>query len=86
MSVEGAGLEQLALAVGRYGWVCHGYCLMGNHYHLLLETPRANLPIGMRHLNGCYSRRFNKRWHRVGHLFQGRIAPSWSRSRRTCSS
>jgi REP element-mobilizing transposase RayT len=67
-------LKQLALAIGRYGWLCHGYCLMGNHYHLLLETPRANLPIGMRHLNGCYSQRFNKRWKRVGHLFQGRYS------------
>jgi putative transposase len=65
-------LDQLALAIERYGLLCHGYCLMGNHYHLLLETPRANLPIAMRHLNGCYTRSFNTRWHRVGHLFQGR--------------
>ena len=49
-------LQQLALAVDRYCWLCHGYCLMGNHYHLLVETPRANLPIGMRHLNGCHTR------------------------------
>ena len=65
-------LRQLGLAVERYGWLCHGFCLMGNHYHLLVETPRANLPIGMRHLNGCYSASFNRRWKRVGHLFQGR--------------
>lgn len=65
-------LQQLELAITRYGWLCHAYCLMGNHYHLLVETPRANLPIGMRHLNGCYGQWFNRRWQRVGHLFQGR--------------
>lgn len=65
-------LKLLGLVVDRYGFVCHGYCLMGNHYHLLVETPRANLPVGMRHLNGCHTRSFNRRWRRVGHLFQGR--------------
>ena len=65
-------LKLLELVVDRYCWLCHGYCLMGNHYHLLVETPRANLPIGMRHLNGCHTRSFNRRWGRVGHLFQGR--------------
>ena len=65
-------LKLLQVAIERYGWICHGYCLMGNHYHLLIETPRGNLPIGMRHLNGCYSQSFNRRWQRVGHLFQGR--------------
>jgi REP element-mobilizing transposase RayT len=65
-------LGVVALAVERYGLVCHGYCLMGNHYHLVLETPRANLPTAMRHINGCYGQVFNRRWHRVGHLFQGR--------------
>jgi putative transposase len=65
-------LRLLQLTIERYGWICHGYCLMGNHYHLLIETPRGNLPIGMRHLNGCYSQWFNRRWQRVGHLFQGR--------------
>jgi putative transposase len=65
-------LSHLGLAVGRYGWLCHAFCIMGNHYHLLVETPRANLPTGMRHLNGCYSASFNRRWNRVGHLLQGR--------------
>jgi REP element-mobilizing transposase RayT len=65
-------LRQLELAVERYEWLCHGYCLMPNHYHLLVETPRANLPIGMRHLNGCYGGAFNRRHDRVGHVFQGR--------------
>jgi putative transposase len=65
-------LELLGSVVGRCGWVCHGYCLMGNHYHLVVETPRANLPAGMRQLNGCYAQGCNRRWGRVGHLFQGR--------------
>ncbi len=56
----------------RYNWICHGYCLMTNHYHLLIETPDGNLSIGMRQLNGVYTQLFNK-WHgRIGHLFQGR--------------
>lgn len=56
----------------RYNVLCHSYCLMDNHYHLLLETPDGNLSIGMRHLNGVYTQRFNKRHERRGHLFQGR--------------
>lgn len=56
----------------RYHWICHGYCLMGNHYHLLIETPEGNLSIGMRQLNGVYTQLFNKRRNRAGHLFQGR--------------
>jgi REP element-mobilizing transposase RayT len=65
-------LELLELAIERYRWICHGYCLMGNHYHLVVETPAANLPEGMRHLNGRYAQKFNRRHDRVGHLFQGR--------------
>lgn len=56
----------------RFNWVCHGYCLMPNHYHLLVETPDANLALGMRQLNGMYTQRFNRRHGRVGHVFQGR--------------
>ena len=67
-------LEVLAVAVERYGLICHAYCLMGNHYHLLVETPRANLSLAMRHLNGVYSQLFNRVHRRVGHLFQGRFA------------
>ncbi len=56
----------------RYNWICHAYCLMTNHYHLLIETPDGNLSIGMRQVNGVYTQLFNK-WHgRTGHLFQGR--------------
>ena len=44
-------------------WVCHAYYLMGNHYHLLVETPEANLSSGMRQLNGVYTQDFNRRYH-----------------------
>lgn len=53
--------------------VCHAYCLMDNHYHLLFETPDANLSRAMQDLNGNYSQWFNTRHGRVGHLFQGRF-------------
>ena len=53
-------------------WVCHAYCLMSNHYHLLIETPDANLSRGMRQLNGIYTQTFNRMNRRVGHVFQGR--------------
>ena len=56
----------------RYNWICHAYCLMDNHYHLLIETPDGNLALGMRQLNGVYTQLFNKRRQRTGHLFQGR--------------
>jgi putative transposase len=56
----------------RYHWLCHAYCLMDNHFHLLIETLEGNLSLGMRQLNGVYTQAFNKRHHRVGHLFQGR--------------
>ena len=56
----------------RYNWICHAYCLMDNHYHLLIETPDGNLSRGMRQLNGVYTQLFNKLHGRVGHLFQGR--------------
>jgi REP element-mobilizing transposase RayT len=56
----------------RYNWICHAYCLMTNHFHILIETPDGNLSLGMRQLNGVYTQLFNK-WHgRTGHLFQGR--------------
>jgi len=66
-------LRILAQIVSRYGWLCHGYCLMDNHYHLLVETPKANLSLGMRQLNGVYTQAFNRRHRRVGHLYQGRF-------------
>ena len=66
-------LQTLAHVVSRYSWICHAYCLMANHYHLLVETPKANLSIGMRQLNGIFTQSFNRRHRRVGHLFQGRF-------------
>jgi REP element-mobilizing transposase RayT len=59
--------------VERYHWLCYGYCLMDNHYHILVETVEGNLSLGMRHLNGVYTQWFNSRHHRVGHIFQGRF-------------
>jgi len=56
----------------RFGWFCYAYCLMGNHYHLFIETSDANLSRGMRQLNGVYTQRFNRRHGRCGHVFQGR--------------
>lgn len=66
-------LSVLGDVVGRYSWICHAYCLMSNHYHILVETPDCNLSQGMRHLNGIYTQRFNRRHGRVGHVFQGRF-------------
>lgn len=65
-------LACLGDVAARLGWVCHAYCLMDNHYHLLVETPEGNLSQGMRQVNGVYTQRFNRRHDRVGHLFQGR--------------
>ena len=48
-------LAVFADVVKRYNWLCHAYCLMGNHYHLLIETPEGNLSAGMRQLNGVYT-------------------------------
>lgn len=56
----------------RFHWKVYAYCLMMNHYHLLLVTPEGNLSKGMRHLNGVYTQHFNRRHQRVGHVFQGR--------------
>lgn len=72
-------LTVLASIVARYHVLCHAYCLMGNHYHLLLETPEANLSLAMRQLNGVYTQRFNRRHERCGHLLQGASGPSSSR-------
>lgn len=66
-------LAVLGQVVARFGWRCHAYCLMNNHYHLLVETPRPTLSVGMRQLNGVYTQTFNRQHHRVGHLFQGRF-------------
>ena len=65
-------LEALQKVNERFNWICHAYCLMNNHYHLVVETPDGNLSKGMRQLNGVYTQYFNRKHHRVGHIFQGR--------------
>jgi len=66
-------LNTLARVTEQFHWICHGYCLMNNHYHLVIETPDGNLSKGMRQLNGVYTQAFNQRHRRVGHVFQGRF-------------
>ncbi len=65
-------VETLAEGCEKTGWRVHAYVLMGNHYHVLLETPEANLVAGMKWLQGTYTQRFNSRHKVFGHLFQGR--------------
>ena len=65
-------LDCLCLVVKRFNWILHAYCLMSNHYHLLIETHEGNLSRGMRQLNGTYTQQFNRRHNRVGHILQGR--------------
>jgi REP element-mobilizing transposase RayT len=66
-------MEILGKTVRRYRWLCHAYCMMTNHYHLLVETPDANLSGGMHLINGTYTQRFNRNHNRIGHVFQGRF-------------
>jgi REP-associated tyrosine transposase len=66
-------LRLLGVVVGVTDWRCLAYCLMDNHVHLLVETPRPNLGVGMQDLHGSYGRRFNDRHGRSGHVFQGRF-------------
>jgi REP element-mobilizing transposase RayT len=66
-------LALLAQTVEEYEWLCHAYCQMDNHFHLLVQTPHANLSAGMQFLNGAYAQAFNREKHRSGHLFQGRF-------------
>jgi putative transposase len=66
-------LDILGDVVEQFGWLCHAYCLMPNHYHLVVQTPEPNLSRGMHRLNGVYTQRLNRRHDRVGHLFQGRF-------------
>ncbi len=66
-------LKTLCRVTERMNVICHTYCLMVNHYHLLLEMPDGNLSLAIRQLNGVYAQSFNRRHGRVGHLFQGRF-------------
>lgn len=65
-------LDVLADTVEKYNWLCHAFCLLDNHYHLVVETPDPNLSLGMRQLNGVYTQSFNRIHQKVGHVFQGR--------------
>ena len=67
-----AFLELFEELLSRYDVICYAYCLMDNHYHLLIETPKANLSQLMRGLNGRYTKYVNKTYRRMGHVFQGR--------------
>ncbi len=74
--------ELMCFYAKSFGITIHNYCLMGNHYHLLLEIQSENLSKFMRQLNMNYSIYFNKKYKRVGHLWQGRfflvpIRPRW---------
>jgi len=64
--------QGLAEAHQRFGLEIHAYCLMGNHYHLLVRTPRGNLGRAMRHVNGLYTQRYNRLKRTDGPLFRGR--------------
>ncbi len=68
-----AQLNVLGQAMDRFDAQVLAYCQMGNHYHLVLHTRRANLSRTMRHVNGVYTQQFNRRHNLVGHLFQGRF-------------
>jgi putative transposase len=65
-------LTLLAGVVADCGWIVTAYCLMGNHYHLAVTTPRGNVARGMQSLNSCYAREFNRRHSFKGHLFESR--------------
>ena len=65
-------LEKLKTSLEIYGVALHAYVLMGNHFHLLVQTPKANLSEFMRHFNIAYTGAYNRRHKRVGHLYQGR--------------
>jgi len=69
---RGLFLETLAECCGKTGWEVHALCLMGNHFHLVVETPQGNLVAGMKWLLGTYTGRFNRRHKLFGHLFSGR--------------
>ena len=68
-----AWLNILGQCCERFNWAIHAWCQMTNHYHIIVETPDANLSAGMRQLNGVYTQKINHRHRRVGHVFQGRF-------------
>ena len=72
----------LSEIVDAYEWRCKSYCIMGSHYHLIVETPKPNLSRGMQRLNGTYAQRFNGRHCRRGHLFGSRFCSVLTKSER----
>jgi len=67
-------LTLLGSVVARYDWTCHAFCLMTNHYHLIVETEQPPLSRGMQVVNGRYAQLFNRRHDRDRHLFKGRYS------------
>jgi putative transposase len=65
-------LETLGQTCEKTGWQIHAFCLMSNHFHLVIETPQPNLVLGMKWLLGTYTSRFNRRHKEFGHVFSGR--------------
>ena len=70
---RGMFMEILRRTITRHGWELHGYCLMDNHFHLLVHTAEPTVSIGMCYLNSLYARKFNKRHGLSGHLFERRF-------------
>lgn len=68
-----AFFESLESTCHRYAWRVFAWCVMPNHYHLVIETQRPTLSAGMRRHNSCFAQQFNKRHGRIGHVFQGRF-------------
>jgi putative transposase len=66
-------LALLRLTLAKYGWLCQAYCLMDNHWHLVVQTEQPTLSAGMHWLNTAYARTFNKRHGFEGHLFDDRF-------------
>jgi REP element-mobilizing transposase RayT len=65
-------LKVFSQVCSRFNWLCYAWCLMDNHYHIVIETIEGNLSQGMRQLNGVYTQNSNRKHGRVGHIFQGR--------------
>ena len=77
-------LGKLARVSEREGWRVHAYCLMNTHIHVVVETPNANLGVGMQRLLGGHAFDFNRRHGRLGHLFAGPYWASIIAHRRVC--
>jgi putative transposase len=67
-------VASLAEVGRRFAWTCHAWCLMTTHYHLVVEAQLDALSRGIHRANGPYAQRFNRRYDRSGHLFEGRFS------------